>query len=124
MSNTNSLIQSMNMVSLEDEEEIGYEIIDEEEQEQPDQYFQGFNLKLCVVGHFIVKGKVDFLALQHTMAALWKPGKGVYIKELDTNLYLYQFFHEVDIKSVMEGCPWSFNRRAWLVSRTVKTQGA
>lgn len=63
MSNTNSLIQSMNMVTLEDEEEISYEIIAEEEQEQPSQYFQGFNPKLCVVGHFIVEGKVDFLAL-------------------------------------------------------------
>ncbi|KAL8121461.1 hypothetical protein AgCh_018260 [Apium graveolens] len=83
MSNTDSLIQIMNMVTLEDEEEIG---------------------------------KVDFLALQHTMAALWKPGKGVYIKELDTNLYLFQFFHEVDVKRVMEGCPWSFNRRALVMA--------
>ncbi|XP_074324082.1 uncharacterized protein LOC141661000 [Apium graveolens] len=50
------------------------------------------------------------------MAALWKPGKGVYIKELDTNLYLFQFFHEVDVKRVMEGCPWSFNRRALVMA--------
>ncbi|KAK1355565.1 CCHC-type domain-containing protein [Heracleum sosnowskyi] len=116
MSSTDSLIQSMNMVTIEDEEEIGYEII-AEEQEQPSQYFQGFNPKLCVVGRFIVEGKTDFLAFQHTMAALWKPGKGVYIKELDTNLFLFQFFHEVDIRRVMEGCPWSFNRRALVMSR-------
>ncbi|KAK1360188.1 hypothetical protein POM88_044662 [Heracleum sosnowskyi] len=77
MSSTDSLIQSMNMVTIEDEEEIGYEII-AEEQEQPSQYFQGFNPKLCVVGRFIV---------------------------------------EVDIRRVMEGCPWSFNRRALVMSR-------
>ncbi|KAL8158313.1 hypothetical protein AgCh_002855 [Apium graveolens] len=78
---------------------------------------QGFNPKLCVVGRFLSEGRVDFMALQHTMAALWRPGKGVYMKELDTNLYLFQFYHEVDAKRVMEGCPWSFNRRALIMAR-------
>lgn len=42
---------------------------------------------------------------------------GVYIKELETNLFLFQFYHEVDVRRVMERCPWSFNRRALLVRR-------
>lgn len=42
---------------------------------------------------------------------------GVYMKELDANLYLFQFYHEVDVKRVMEGCPWSFNIRALIMSR-------
>lgn len=69
------------------------------------------------MGKFISEGKVDFLAMQHTLAALWKPGRGVFIKELDVNLYLFQFYHEIDVKRVMEGCPWSFNRRALVISR-------
>lgn len=36
----------------------------------------------------------------------------VYMKELEANLYVFQFYHEVDVKRIMEGCPWSFNRRA------------
>lgn len=44
---------------------------------------------------------------------------GVYIKEIETNLFLFQFYHEVNVKRVMEGCPWSFNRRA-LVMRRLK----
>lgn len=84
------LIRSMNMVALDNEEEAGYEVIAEEEDEQ-NQYGHGFNAKLCIVGRFIVDGKTDFLAMQHTLAALWKPGKGVYMKELDSNLYLFQF---------------------------------
>lgn len=55
--------------------------------------------------------------MQHTMAALWRPGKGVYMKVLDTNLYLVQFYHEIDVRRVMEGCPWSFNRRALIMAR-------
>lgn len=72
---------------------------------------------MCVVGKFISDGRVDFLAMQHTMAALWKSGKGVYMRELDTNLYLFQFYHEIDVKRVMEGSPWSFNRRALIMAR-------
>lgn len=29
----------------------------------------------------------------------------------------FLFYHEVDDKRVMEGCPWSFNRRALLMHR-------
>lgn len=94
------LVQGMNAISL-DEEEGGLEI----EQSAGDVtglQIQGFDPKLCVVGRFISEGKVDFMAMQHTMAALWKPGRGVYMKELDLNLYLFQFYHELDVKRVME----------------------
>ncbi|XP_074336834.1 uncharacterized protein At4g02000-like [Apium graveolens] len=103
------------MVSLEDEEEVGFEILVEEGEHN--QIIQGVDPKLCIVGRFIAEGKVDFLAMQHTLAALWRSGKGVYMKELDTNLYLFQFYHDLDVKRVMEGCPWSFNKRALVMAR-------
>lgn len=115
MSYTESLIHGMEMVSLADEEEAGFEIVAEEN--ESNQIIEGFDPKLCIVGRFITEGKVDFLAMQHTLAVLWKPGKGVYMKELDTNLYLFQFYHELDVKRVMEGCPCSFNKRALVMAR-------
>ncbi|KAL8154679.1 hypothetical protein AgCh_000143 [Apium graveolens] len=57
------------------------------------------------------------MAMQHIMVALWKTENGVFIKELDSNLYLFQFYHEIDVKRVLEGCPWSFNRRALDMAR-------
>lgn len=69
------------------------------------------------MARFLSDGRVDFPAMQQTLAALWKPGMGVYIKELETNLFLFQFYHEVDVSRVMEGCPWSFNRRALIMRR-------
>lgn len=48
---------------------------------------------------------------------LWKLGKGVYIKEVDANLFLFQFYREIDIKRVIDGSSWSFNRRALIISR-------
>lgn len=69
------------------------------------------------MGSFITEGEVDFAAMQHTLAALWKPGKGVYMKKVDTNLYLFQFYHEIDVKRVMEGYPWSFNKKSLIMAR-------
>lgn len=109
------IVQSMSAISLEDEEEGGFEFLESTEDGNGLQ-IQGFNPKLCVVGRFISEGKVDFAAMQHTMDALWKPGKRVYLKELDLNLYMFQFYHEIDLNRVMEGCPWSFNRRALLMA--------
>uniref|UniRef100_A0A803QF05 Zinc knuckle CX2CX4HX4C domain-containing protein n=1 Tax=Cannabis sativa TaxID=3483 RepID=A0A803QF05_CANSA len=48
--------------------------------------------------------------MQNKMAQLWQPGRGMYVKELENNLYLFQFYHEVDIERVMEGSPWTFDR--------------
>lgn len=116
MAYNNHLEQVMNIISLEEEEECFIEL-EEETLNENAQHLHGFNAKLCVVGRFVTEGRVDFAAMQHTLAALWKPGKGVYMKEVDTNLYLFQFYHEVDVKRVMEGCPWSFNRRALVMTR-------
>lgn len=42
---------------------------------------------------------------------------GVYIREIDVNLYLFQFSHELDIKRVIEGSPWSFNMKVLIIAR-------
>ena len=73
--------------------------------------------KLCLVGRFLMEGVMDFQAMQQTLAALWRPGKGVHIRELDVNLFQFLFYHELDIKRVIEGSPWSFNRKVLIISR-------
>uniref|UniRef100_A0A803NGT3 DUF4283 domain-containing protein n=1 Tax=Cannabis sativa TaxID=3483 RepID=A0A803NGT3_CANSA len=64
----------------------------------------------CLVGKFLTKRLIDFDAMQNTLASLWQPGKGMFVKELDLNLYIFQFYHEIDIQRVMDGSPWTFNR--------------
>ncbi|KAF4404571.1 hypothetical protein G4B88_005957 [Cannabis sativa] len=78
--------------------------IDQEEE------IQAFDDRCCLVGKFLTDRTIDFDAMRHMMASLWQPGKGLYIKELDTNRYLFQFYHELDIQSVIDGSPWTFNR--------------
>lgn len=116
MDPTKNIVHAMNNITLYDEEEGGLTTEDEAIQGN-EQLFNGFDANLCVVARFISDGRVDFPAMQQTLAAFWKPGMGVYIKELEANHFLFQFYHEVDVKRVMDGCPWSFNRRALVMSR-------
>lgn len=111
MASTSNLVRAMNNISLEDEEEDSL-AIGIAELRGENQLVKGFDAKLCIVAQFLSEGQIDFSAMQQTMAALWKPGMGVYMKEIGINLFLFHIYHKVDIKRVMEGCPWSFNRRA------------
>lgn len=75
------------------------------------------NVRWCLVGRFINDGVVDFTAMKHTLVSLWRPGKSVYIKEVDVNLYVFQFYHELDMKRVSSGSSWTFNIRALIIGR-------
>lgn len=70
----------MNGISLDEEEEEGL-ALDEAVICNDEQLFSGNDAKLCVE-RFISEGQFDFQAMQQTLAALWKPGRDVYIKDL------------------------------------------
>lgn len=97
--------ESFATVRLEDEEDGGlvYEGVTEETLSEID-------VRWCLVGMFLTDAPIDFQAMQHKMASLWRPGRGVYIKEIERNRFIFQFYHEVDIKRVIEGSPWTFGR--------------
>lgn len=111
-----NITQAINNITLEEEEES---VLAFAEDNITDQGETGVvcNAKLCLVGRFLTEGVLDFQAMQQTLAALWRPGKGVYIRELDVNLFMFQFYHEIDINRVLEGSPWTFNRKVLIISR-------
>ncbi|KAF2316288.1 hypothetical protein GH714_041629 [Hevea brasiliensis] len=47
--------------------------------------------------------------MKNTMASLWRPGRCITIKDIGSNLYLFQFFYVVDLNRVVDRGPWSFN---------------
>lgn len=53
------------------------------------------------------------------LVRLWKPEMGMYVKEIEANFYLYQFYHEIDINIVIEGSPWTLNM-AQLIFKRIK----
>ncbi|MBA0614886.1 hypothetical protein Godav_015117 [Gossypium davidsonii] len=67
--------------------------------------------QVCLVGKALIDCIIHFPALKRTLADLWHPLGGVIISDLGDKRYLFKFFYEVDIKRVIDGIPWSFNRR-------------
>lgn len=101
-------------IRLRDEEEKGLMTGDIDEVNQ----IQGnVDLKYCLVGRFLSDRVINFQAMKNTMASLWRPGKGVHIRELSASLYLFQFFHEIDMKRVIDGGHWTFNNHLLLIKR-------
>lgn len=71
----------------------------------------------CLVWRILTESSIDFQAMQHKMATLWRPGKGMYVKQLEANHFLFQFYHDIDIKRVCDGSPWNFGRFQLVLQR-------
>lgn len=106
MAGQRSAVQEMEeefaMICIEDEEQGGLQYEGEGED------LSEIDVRWCLVGRFLTDYSIDFQAMQHKMASLWRPGRGMHVKQLDVNRFIFQFYHELDIKRVMEGSPWTF----------------
>lgn len=74
-------------LSNAEEEELILEV-------DPRQHIEG-QYKHCLVGQFLTDRSINFIAMKNRIASIWGPGRGVCIKELGSQLYLFQFIHEV-----------------------------
>lgn len=71
----------------------------------------------CLVGKLLTGRVSDFNAFQNVLAFLWQPGKGMYVKKLSHNLFLFQFYQEIDVKRVIVGSSWTFDRKQLIFAR-------
>ena len=80
---------------------------DEEEEELPihGDHTAPKGLKLCLIGRFLIDKNVNFVAMKHRLADLWRST----IKDINHSLYLFRFFHIVDLQRVLDSGPWSFD---------------
>ncbi|MBA0700508.1 hypothetical protein Goari_027454 [Gossypium aridum] len=90
---------------------------EEEEAFEEDAAVFDQNLQLCLVGRCLTDSIVHFPLLRNTMADLWHPIRGICISDLGERHFLFQFFHEVDIRRVLAGTPWFFNNHLLLLHR-------
>ena len=70
---------------------------------------QTVGLELCLVGQFLTDKTINFQAMKHYMAGVWRPGMGITMKEIKPHLYPFRFYHIVDLRRVLDTGPWSFN---------------
>ncbi|KAJ8747492.1 hypothetical protein K2173_014391 [Erythroxylum novogranatense] len=72
---------------------------------------------LSVVGHFLTERPVNFTAMKHRLATLMKPVMGMSVREVNGELYLFQFYHKVDMDRILDMSHWSFNNQALLMEK-------
>lgn len=73
---------------------------------------------LCVVGRFLTEKGINVRALKSKLADIWKPARGINIKEIKSGVFLFQFYHMDDMQWVLKGGPWSFDN-AMLILNTI-----
>ena len=83
MAGANALNMQYVAMSLEEEEEGGVTIERRVITHVQDEY------KWCLVGIFLNERTIDFPSMKSMMASLWRPVRGVWIKELNPYLFLF-----------------------------------
>lgn len=78
------------------------------------------NLDDCLVGRLLMEQTVNFSALKTRLTNIWKPKRGISIKEVGCSRFLFQFFHPLDLKRILDGSPWSFGNWPLIVHHLKK----
>ena len=101
-------------LTLAEEEEVGIIVAGAEDDECEE---AKSDFCYCLVGRFFTDKVINFPAMKSTMASLWRPSRGVCIKDLSATLFRFQFFHEIDINIVIDSRPWTFDQHILIVQR-------
>ncbi|XP_057779545.1 uncharacterized protein LOC130998128 [Salvia miltiorrhiza] len=72
---------------------------------------------LCLVGRFLTDQTINFPLMRSRLASVWRPGKGVFVKDIGQGRYIFQFFHEIDLIRVYDGGPWAFGNFPLILHR-------
>lgn len=94
---------SLENLNLSDDEE---ETLDFQEQDTEE---KRADPNPCLVGRFLTTKPIQPHIMKERMATVWQPGRRVSIKEIEKGIFLFQFFHKLDVQRVMNGSPWSFD---------------
>ncbi|MCI06737.1 hypothetical protein A2U01_0027797, partial [Trifolium medium] len=97
-------------LSLQENEEGFCFEFEEEGEEQND-------FQWCLMGRFLCEKPIHFKSMKIRMADLWRPVKGVTIKEAKPGLFLFHFAHQLDMEAVLNGGPWTFDNNMLIVER-------
>lgn len=54
--------------------------------------------EMCLVGRFLTEKNINGRAMLSKMADVWKPAMGINITELESGVYIYQFYHKEDMR--------------------------
>lgn len=111
-SNTKEVIEGYEKLRISDDDQEGLIIEEVPSDDQNNDYERG------LVRSFMTNIKINFGAMQDTLSAIWRPVKGVFMEEtVYPNLFIFKFFHDPDIKRVLDDGPWTFNQQVLLLKK-------
>ncbi|XP_019200065.1 PREDICTED: uncharacterized protein LOC109193664 [Ipomoea nil] len=67
-----------------------------------------------LVGRFLTDRIMKVEVMKRVMASAWRPLMGIEITDVLSNLYLFTFFDEADMRQVLEEGPWAFENTTFL----------
>ncbi|KAL8548451.1 hypothetical protein ACS0TY_007670 [Phlomoides rotata] len=93
-----NLLENLNL-SVEEDDEL---IVREEGVE-----CDSVDADLCLVGRFLTDQCMNFALTRSRLATIWKLKRGVMIKEIWEDRFLFHFFHKLDLKQVVDRGSWT-----------------
>jgi len=110
----NNLQEVRKRLTLTDEEE---KIVICDDDDTPSERVE--QVALCLLGKLHTENTFNIGAMKTILKNVWKPAKGVIIKELDWNLFLFQFFAKTDKGYVFNEGPWAFDGRILMLKEII-----
>ena len=70
----------------------------------------------CLVGKLWMKKTINKKAFKVVLSQIWRTVERVVFKELQENVWLFEFFGGEDKRRVLKGRPWPFDRHALVLN--------
>lgn len=99
MADYQDLHNQMEGLGIEEEENTTF-VFEGDVEEATNKY------ELCLVGRFLTEKSINVRVMKSKLADIWKPAMGINIKEIETGIFLFQFYHREDMLWVINGGPW------------------
>ncbi|XP_074366501.1 uncharacterized protein LOC141707310 [Apium graveolens] len=111
MAEMSSINERLAEITIDDEEneEMVFDVGVEDEVDK---------FELCLVGRFLTEKNLNSRAMKSKLVDVWRPTRGISIKDLKDGAFLFQFYHVDDMQWVVNGGPWAFDG-SMLVTSTI-----
>ncbi|CAL5385543.1 unnamed protein product [Camellia sinensis] len=65
---------------------------------------------MCLVGKLLTRRPFNVEAMKSTLLSVWQPTKGMQVRVIGDNLFVFVFGHVVDKRRVLSNGPWTFDK--------------
>ncbi|KAJ8434317.1 hypothetical protein Cgig2_009942 [Carnegiea gigantea] len=104
------IVEKCEKLKLTAEQEEIVELEEEVDDEKVEQ------IALSLIGKLHTTNSFNVGGMKSTFKNVCKPARGLVIKELDRNLFIFQFFSKADKDFVLKEGPWAFDRNTLLLN--------